>query len=409
MMGDAWFLVSILLFLGAAVLRQAPLLLIALLFLITGGVARLWARFVFERVEYRRHLSAARAFWGEEVTLEVGVANRKLLPMPWLQITEEVPRDVTFITSKVYPSDQPTRAILSQFLSLGAYHRRVRRYRFSCPRRGYFAFGPTRVRSGDLFGFFQKDMTFPDADHLLVYPKIVPLDNLGIPSKDPFGDLRVRRHLFQDPVRVVTTRDYAAGDPQRYIHWKASARTGRLQSKVFEPTTTVDFGLFLDVRTLKYPLWGVVEQRLEVGVLAAASLAKFAVDNGFRVGLYANQFYQHSNHLIKLPPSSHPDQFLQVLEALAHVSPYEMVSMSQLVEQEARSLPWGATLVVISAAPTEALLASMLRFRRAGRRVALVHVGDETPLPSLDGLTVYHVSDDVYWREMADVHLEPKV
>ena len=96
-----------------------------------------------------------------------------------------------------------------------------------------------------------------NTDRLVVYPPLVPLEQLGIPSRDPFGDLSVRRHLFEDPVRVASTRDYTPGDPVRRIHWKSSARAARLQTRTFERTTSTDMVLFLDTRTMQIAHLGV--------------------------------------------------------------------------------------------------------------------------------------------------------
>ena len=46
-------------------------------------------------------------------------------------------------------------------------------------------------------------------------------------------------------------REYRFGDSLKRIHWKSTARLGRLQTKVYEPTTTVDISLCLDVRTYR--------------------------------------------------------------------------------------------------------------------------------------------------------------
>ena len=274
-----------------------------------------------------------------------------------------------------------------------------------CLKRGYFAFGPATIRSGDLFGFFRNERIEEKLDYLLVYPRIVPLEDLGIPSKAPFGDLRVRHHLFEDPVRVVTTRDYVPGDPLRHIHWKATARQRQLQTRIFEPTTTVDLALFLDVRTVEAPLWGRVEQLLETAVIVAASIANHGVQNGYRVGLYVNEPYLFKEGLIKLPSSDHPDQLQRVLEALAQVQGWPAFPMEQLLNREARNVYGAATLAVITAEPSEPLLASIHRFRRAGRRVVLVLVGEQRGSLGLNGIPVYNVSDQVYWRELEAVQL----
>ena len=77
-----------------------------------------------------------------------------------------------------------------------------------------------------------------------------------------------------------------------------------------------------------------------------------------------------------------------------------------LLNREARNLPGSATLTIITAEPTESLLATVNRFRRAGRRVALIIVGDREIDFALNGLPVYHVSGDVYTQELESVRLD---
>lgn len=405
MLGGAWLAITILLVLAAAMLRQTPLLLIALLFFLASGVARLWSNHALTRVDYARKLSTARAFFGETIMVEISIANRKMLPLPWVRIEDEVPEDLTFLKGKVSGSYKPSRAILSNVLSLGWYHQLTRRYPVQCLRRGLFTFGPVEIQAGDLFGFFRSSRVDEKVDRLLVYPRIVPLEALGIPSRHPFGDLRVRRHLHEDPVQAATVRDYAHGDPMKRIHWKATARVGRMQTRVFERTTAVDLALFLDARTVEAPTWGRVEQLIETAVITAASIAKHSADQGFRVGLYVNESYRYSDRMIKLPPSDHPEQLQRVLEALAQIQGLPFFGLDEVILREARVLPWTATLAVITAIPSQDLLGSLARFRRAGRRTALIVVGGQAPMAAMDGMPVYQVSDEVYWRELESLRL----
>jgi len=405
-LGRAWLFITFALVLTAIAFQQVLLLLVSLLFFLASGVARLWAHYALERVEYGRSLGANRAFFGDTIVLDIRLANSKILPLPLVHVQDEVPQGLTFLRHKTAPAHRPERAILSSFFSLGWYHRITRRYSVQCLKRGYFIFGPANIRSGDLFGFFHKETTDENLDYLLVYPRIVPLEDLGIPSKAPLGDLRVRRHLFEDPMRVVTTREYAPGDPLRYINWKATARLRQLQSRTFESTTTVDIALFLDVRTVEAPIWGRVEQLLETAVIAAASIVSHAIQKGYRAGLYVNEPYRFKEGLIRLPSSDHPDQLQRVLEALAQVQGWPALPLEQLLNREARNIHGIATLAVVTAEPSESLLASLHRFRRAGRQVVLVLVGERRSGVSLDGIPVYYVSDRVDWRELDSVQLD---
>lgn len=400
MLGSYWLFIAAVLFIVSLVLHQVPLLLISLLFILVRGVARLWERYCLVRIEYQRRLSANRVFFGEEVQLEVEVANRKPLPLPWIQVEDEIPAEVTLLKGRTSPAHQENRVLLSNLLSLGWYHKVKRRYPIRCMQRGWFTFGPTRIRSGDLFGFFSRQMVIQQVDYLMVYPKIVPLEKLGIPSKQPLGDIRTRRHIFEDPILTSGLRDYHFGDSLRRIHWKSTARLGRLQTKVFEPTTTIDMGIFLDVRTMKPAFWGSVPYLLELGIMAAASISNYAMAAGYRVGLYVNQHKRFLDEPIRVPPSQHTGQLLNILEALAQTHPSETMPIARLVQRESRSLPWGSTIVVISAMPTDTLLSTLVNMKRAGRSVTLIVVGGSEPSISKDGLTVYHIRDDVAWREL---------
>jgi uncharacterized protein (DUF58 family) len=410
MRGDAWLFLAVLLLIVSLVLQQVALALICLLFLLTGGVSRLWNRYCLHRIEYKRRLSHHQVFLGDEIVLEIEVANRKPLPLPWLQIEDELPEKVTLLKGKTQAASED-RVILTNIFPINMYHRVKRRFPMRCPQRGAFLFGPTYVRSGDLFGFFHREMKFEQLDYLLVYPRLVPLEKLGIPSRQIFGDIRLKRHLFQDPVLTAGVRDYVSGDSLKRIHWKSSARLGRLQTKVYEPTTTVDISLFLDVRTLKAPLWGSVYQLQELGIIAAASISQCALKEGFRIGLHVNQITRFSQGMLKVPHSGHPDQLRHILEALAQIHQSETIPMAKHIRQEASNLPWGSTVMVVAAQPSEELMATLLDLKRVGRSVALVKVGGpskEGPEPGADNLDIYYIHDDVAWDVVKEIGLATK-
>ena len=70
MLGRAWLFITVVLLVAAIALQQALLLMVALLFFLASGIARLWARYALERVEYNRGLSATRAFFGDTIVLD---------------------------------------------------------------------------------------------------------------------------------------------------------------------------------------------------------------------------------------------------------------------------------------------------------------------------------------------------
>jgi uncharacterized protein (DUF58 family) len=297
------------------------------------------------------------------------------------------------------------RVILSNIISLSWYHKVKRRYRIICGHRGFYTFGPASIQSGDLFGFFTDEREIKRLDYLIVYPKILPIEHLGIPSLQPLGEMRIRSHLFQDPILTMGIREYFPGDSLRRIHWKSTARLGRLQTKVFEPTTTVDMGIFLDVRTVQPPLWGSVPELLELAIIVAGSISKAALDEGYRVGLYANQNSMSVDGFVRIPPGQHGGQLPRILEALALIHPTETTQMARLIINESRNLPWGSTMVVVSATVTGALIETLFQMKRVGRRVVLITIGNTEPPLSSAGLTVFNVKNDIMWSDLESISI----
>jgi len=83
--------------------------------------------------------------------------------------------------------------------------------------------------------------------------------------------------------------------------------------------------------------------------------------------------------------------------------------MARYVRQEASSLPWGSTLLVIAAEPSEELLTMLLDLKRVGRSVALVKVGGksgEKPELGAGDLKVYYISDEDAWNVVKEIGLK---
>ncbi len=405
MRGDYWIIIAIIILIISLALHQVPLALLSFLFILTGGVSRLWNKYCLHRIEYKRCLSHNQVFFGEEIIFEIEVANRKPLPLPWIKIEDELPERLVLLKGKTQPAGED-RVTLTNIFPIGMYHRVKRRFPIKCPHRGAFMFGPTRIQSGDLFGFFRKYIDINKLDYLFVYPRLVPLERLGIPSQQLFGDIRLKHHLFQDPVLTAGVREYHPGDSLKRIHWKSTARLGRLQTKIFEPTTTIDISIFLDIRTLKAPLWGSSYQLQELGIITAASISQHALNAGFRVGIYINQVTRFSRGMASVPHSRHPDQLLKILEVLAQVHQTETMPIVTHIREQVSSLPWGSTILVVSAQPDDKLMAALLDLKRVGRSVALVIVGGEMPEVNAAYFPVYRVSDKDAWEVVKEIGIQ---
>lgn len=390
---DAWLAMALLLLLGGLIFRQSSLVVIAGLLAIISALAWLWDRLALSKIEYRRSFGERRAFVGEIIDLHITVANRKLLPVNWLRIADRVPMALPLEGIEVLASNVPTVGRIRMVFALRWFEQVQRRYRIQCTQRGFFPFGPVELEAGDIFGLFSRTLRIPSRQWFIVYPKVESLTDLGLPPKEPFGPAKAMRQLFDDPVRTVGVRDYHPEDDLRRVHWKATARRQALQSRIYEPSTAHNLVILLNVATLAKHWQGYIPERMERVVSVAASIAAYADGQRWPVGILTNGVLPESDQAVKVLPGRSPAQLTRIMEALAAVSPVASKQIEELIREESPKLPWGSTLVVVTALVTEPLKATLAGLRAGGRRIVLASLEPvDAADPLLQGILVRHVA-----------------
>jgi len=387
-----WISLCILMILLGLVVGRPGLLVLPIFLLMTIAAGRWWSGRVLRDVIYRRRIARKRAFPGETVDVEVQVENAKVLPVPWLRVEDEWPLDVLPTDQTLGPSHKRDMGNLTHVFALRWYERIRRPYTLLADRRGVYGLGPTRLYSGDVFGLFQTERVIEEQDFLIVYPRIFTLAELKLPSKEPFGGTRARHPLFEDPSRTMGARDFQPGDSFRHVHWPATARHQQLQTRVYEPTTTLTAVICLNVATFPRPWEGVLPELFERAIVVAASLAAHAVESRYSVGFVSNGAVPRSDQPIRVMPGRSPDQLTRILELLAAITGYVTMPMGRFLLRGSPALPWGATLVVVTPVVTEELLASIIQLRLAGRHMVLVSLAQDAP-PDLFGVVTHHLPD----------------
>ncbi len=404
---EAWRLTGALLLLAALVLRSGPLALLGAGLLVAALTVGLWGRYALRGVTYRRHLGEQRAAFGEELPFSVEIDNRKLLPLPWLEADDSLPVGLELVGRTLRPERGTGRALLRQVLSLGWFERVRLRYRLRCGARGAFTLGPVRLASGDPFGFAAREVHLGALDRLLVYPKVLPLSALGLPSRHPFGDGPDRRRLFDDPARLAGVRPYVPGDSPRHIHWKASARQQALQTRVYEPTTSHTLMLYLNLASFEGYWWAALNRDLlELSIVAAASVASWGLEQGYHVGLATNGSPAGGGDEIGIAPAAGAQHLVRLLEALARVSQFARTPLEGMLRRDRTRLPWGTTVVVVTAVLSPTILEALDALRGGGHAPAVLHVGGKSP-PAFPGLPVFHIPEDVPWTDLPSIAPAP--
>ncbi|MCJ7512918.1 MAG: DUF58 domain-containing protein [Anaerolineales bacterium] len=395
-MSGSWWLRTTVLLLSLGYLAGSPgLLVLAALTSVGVGAAWIWNRLSLQGVSYQRRLDHSRGFPGEQVRCWLRVENRKRLPLPWLRIVDRWPLEIApEDKSLLSPSHLSGFGNLHLVLSMHPRQSVRREIQLALRRRGVHLLGPAWMSSGDGFGLFQSESLHSHKDQLVVFPRVTRLADLGIRPEDPFGLRHSPRRLYEDTAQPCGVRDYRPEDGFRRIHWPASARASRLQSRVFQPVAGLDLILFLNAATYAQAWMGVDKEQLDRLVETAASFVYAAFEQGYRVGLVSNGSVARSGRPFRFPPSRAPGQLPKLLEALAGLTYLIPTPFDRFLLRETPFLEYGASLVVISAVLSPETLEAIARLRRRARKLTLVSLTAD-PVPRLRGIDVLHLPSGI--------------
>jgi uncharacterized protein (DUF58 family) len=361
-MGDYWLFLLIVLVVASIVRGDFTF---TVLYLIIGAyvIGRWWSGRALAGIIFHRDFEP-HAFLGEDVPVQLKIRNSSWLPVVWLRVNESLPVELTVPNA------------VNQVITLGVRGQSTIRYILYARKRGYYPIGPLFIATGDLLGLSRVQQGCGKIDHLTVYPHIIPLTRPRLPSHSPQGALRSNQPIFEDPSRVLSKRDYVAGDSLKRVDWKASASVGHLQVKQFEPSIALETAIFLNLHSLEYDSHYRIDST-ELAIVIAASLANWLVGKKQSVGLVTNGVDQLApNQLARpLPPHKGRGNLIHVLEALARLQSAETVPIADLVRRESPHLAWGTTLVVITGRVDEILFDELFQARRRGLNAMIVLAG----------------------------------
>ncbi len=141
-------------------------------------------------------------------------------------------------------------------------------------RRSVVRLGPVRSVRGDPLGLARREVNWCEAVDLFVHPYIERLPGTAAGwMRDLEGT--TTNDLSPSDVAFHTLREYVPGDDRRNIHWRTSARTGKLMVRQFVDTRRAHLGLVLSTRQDDY----ATDDEFELAVSVVGSLGASALSH----------------------------------------------------------------------------------------------------------------------------------
>lgn len=251
-------------------------------------------------------------------------------------------------------------------------------------RRGVITIGPVASVRSDPLGLLRRTQRWAESADLYVHPVTVPIAN------DSTGFIRdvegvTTQELSSSDVSFHALREYQPGDDRRSIHWRTTARVGRLMVRQFEETRRAHLLIVLPTHPDDY----AGEADFESAVSIAASLGRNALSLERQVSIYT------STGLLTFRTGP------LMLDRLAEIQPAtRQVSLRDLASKAIGQVPQTSVTALLSGEPADprdlrgahkALPVTVTAFGlrcAAGRDLAQRRIGDLTliDLPDVHAL-----------------------
>ncbi len=344
----------------------------------------LWAWSSVNGVQISRITRTRRTQVGRPLEERFMVQNNGRLPKLWLEVRD-------FGTLPNHLSSQIVN-------DLGGKNSYVWRVSTICKKRGRFQLGPLRLQTSDPFGLFPMERDFPATTNIVIYPQTYPIYSFALPiGLLPGGDA-LRRRTHYVTTNAAGVREYAPGDSFSRIHWRSSARRGRLIVKEFELDPLADIWIVVDMAAFSHvhdeqecetatpqtdtPLWIQANEEYhlpplteEYTVAVAASLSQYFLQprQGTRqnraIGMLA---YGQSHEIIQ--PDRGERQLNRLLETLAVLRAKGQVPIQDMLYAESHLLPRGTTVLAITPTVDHQWVTAVRQLSQRGLRVVTVSI-----------------------------------
>jgi uncharacterized protein (DUF58 family) len=218
----------------AWVFKNPLLVYTAVFFVVTNVALFIWAQQSVAGIRViRRHSRQCVARQPVEITLEL--TNNRRSPRYGI---------LGFDVHEELGSGQPNTPVA--FLEAPPRQAVTSSYTIAPPRRGVFKLGPFYLYGGDPFGFYKCWRKVDTGSELTVLPAALPFS-----TQRSLSASRLRQDEIEtipqsgESTEFFGVREYVAGEPLRRVHWRTSARLGRLISRQYELNVAASVSVLL--------------------------------------------------------------------------------------------------------------------------------------------------------------------
>lgn len=335
-----------------------------------------WLRHMASWVKLEWTAEQSRVMPGTPVKVTVRLHNRSWLPLPatWIRFT--LPEHVTVDgADETRQSNQRTVVRLRFDLPVRQSAERI--LILTPHKRGVVWLTEVQSESLPLFAEETSALPLSLSFSLLVYPLPLPLPPITLDESEPDGSRLSRQRQQEDVTFQRGVRPYMPGDRFKHIHWKATAKTGSLETRLFEHTARPNWrivGHILHSYESLYNRHNDAINERTISCLAAISVLCRQRSLGYELFLNVRQRGREHYHL---PAGSGKTHHLHVMTHLAQMHHYVTTPLMTVLRRLEEGTSRGEAILLITPRFDDKAEAAIERLLCRGHKVAVLDIGEE--------------------------------
>lgn len=331
---------------------------------------RFWAKGLNCEIRFQSDCAAE----GETATLQEVITNRKLLPLPVVEIDFHMDRRLHFTDAE--NTALSDRSYRRDVFALALNQRITRTLELRCAGRGYFEITEAGMMAHDLFLRKKYVGSTPQSTSFYVLPRPVPTELINIPFSRVMGTVLARKKVYDDPFEFAGLREYSRSDPMKYINWKATARAGKMLTNLHESTLSQRVILLLDLdgENLNH-----ADRLSEAAIRIACSLTERLLRENIEVLLLTNGTDVQTNAPWKMAELSGAGSILTLRKRLACVQAGERLTDIFTLLPSGEQSSRDDLLVLVTAGANEGKLSQLAAHSGKERSVCVAPYETEHP------------------------------
>lgn len=367
---SAFFLATV-----AVMLNSPGLFYMSTALIATIGASRFQAWLSVRGLHFER-IAPEKAQVGELVTVEMVVWSDRRIRRPLVSISDNLPSRMAVAertaSLPVAPAfDVPIRT----------------QYRFRPLKRGRFRWSTVTVYGTDALGLQTMSKTYEvSPTEVLVVPTPLPLE-LDLPSASGWGSAETEAGQARGAgIEPRGVREYTSGDSIRYIHWRSSARAGRLLVKEFETGSHAAVGFVIQRTTgSEHGIGG--NTTLERMCSHAAYLTERMLRNGAQV------LFPTLEEGSRVSQSPHERQ-QEILATLAGIEPTNTESLAAETLRATAGMPYGSMVYVMVSTEDPELPTAVRAICGKGMKVVVLAYDPIDFIPARRNIKMPHLREE---------------